>query len=356
MEKKESLLKGPAVSLLMPTRNRAKDLGQGLRNALGQTGVELELIVSDNCSTDRTEAILREVALADARVRFFRQEKMLGLYEHHNFCLEQAQGEFLAFFHDHDFHSPNFVQRCVELLKTHPGVGLVGADWRMENQCGEALGVRRAPVPKIEAGWNYIQRTIRSGRSSVAIPGAVMRRAAVANHRLGGAKGFGDFPLWFRIAENWRIGHIREVLWTMRQSADAQSATTVTQMTEDYLENIGAYLRDLEHRRPDLQNWIKDRRKEARRFVYWCLVYEWLLQARPRTANRKSQTLFEMYGYRLTQEQKKELKEKLASFSPACLTTFTSRLVSAGEGSGWTPFLFWCMNFPNIFRKILNLR
>jgi len=340
----------------MPTRKRVGDLRQGLRNALGQTGVDLELILSDNASTDETPRVCREAAAGDSRIRYFRQEKLLGLYEQHNFCLDQARGRYLGFFHDHDLHAPDFVRRCVDLLESEPRVGLVGADWRMEDEQGNFLGERRAGLPRVEPGRIYVERTIRSGRSSVAIPGALMRREAVAAHRLGGAKGFGDFPLWFRIAETWDIGHLRPALWTMRQSPDAQSATTILQMTSDYLQNIEHYLANLETRRPGEKRWIEQRRFEARRFAFWALVYEWILQYRPPGRRRPGQTLFQMYGYRLDDAQKQQLRERLRELAPPGLGWFT-RLLAGLSGQGWAGRLLGAgLSYPEFFRRLLRLQ
>jgi len=174
-------------------------------------------------------------------------------------------------------------------------------------------------------------------------------------HRLGGAKGFGDFPLWFRIAEDWNIGHLKEVSWTMRQSVDAQSATTILQMSRDYLENIGSYLSDLEKRRVDLREWIDQRRKEANKFVYWSLLYEWLLDARPHPNKSAQRTLFEMYGYRLTEGQKRDLEARLIQFSPPLLAGFTRMLLSAGASSRVSLLFTRLINYPDLFRKLLKL-
>jgi len=340
---------------MMPTRNRARDLQQGIRNALGQVGVELELILSDNASSDKTEDICMKAAAEDPRIRFFRQDRLLGLYEHHNFCLEKARGKYLGFFHDHDLHAPDFAQRCIQLMETHPRVGLVGADWRMENETGEFLGERRFRVPEVEPGRNYVERTIRSGRSSVAIPGALMRREVAGKRRLEGAKGFGDFKLWFCIAEDWDIGHLKETLWTMRQSADAQSATTILQMTADYLVNIEAYLNDLQKRKPSEKSWVEARRKDARRFVFWSLICEKIMQSSGAARRRPSPTLFQMYGYRLSQTETQHLHVRLREFAPRG-TAFLLRFLSKKSSGGvFEKILSLFLGFPELSRRFLRL-
>lgn len=57
------------VSVLMPTFNVAAYVGEAIKSILGQTWRDLELLVQDDGSTDRTLAVTRELAQSDARVR-----------------------------------------------------------------------------------------------------------------------------------------------------------------------------------------------------------------------------------------------------------------------------------------------
>ena len=61
---------------------------------LGQTYDDFELIISDNASTDDTPLICERYAKQDSRIRYYRQPRNVGLAPNHNFCAEQARGEF----------------------------------------------------------------------------------------------------------------------------------------------------------------------------------------------------------------------------------------------------------------------
>ena len=225
----------------------------------------------------------------------------------------------------------------------------------MENDQGECLGERRFRIPEVEPGQRYVERTIRSGRSSVAIPGALIRREALGKHRLGGAKGFGDFKLWFRIAEDWNIGHLKEVLWTMRQSADAQSATTILQMTADYLANIETYLNDFQKRKPREKGWVDARRKNARKFVFWSLIFEKVLQSQKTMKRRSNQTLFQMYGYRLSQSEIQELNVRMREFAPPGAAFLLRFLSNKSFGGAFEKILRPFLGLPELSRRFLRL-
>lgn len=88
----------PLVTIAIPTYNRANlYLTQAIESAINQTYPNLEIIISDNCSTDDTEMVIR--SFKDPRIRYFRQEKNIGGNNNFNFCLKQARGEYFFIAH-----------------------------------------------------------------------------------------------------------------------------------------------------------------------------------------------------------------------------------------------------------------
>jgi glycosyltransferase involved in cell wall biosynthesis len=63
---------------------------------------DVEILISDNRSEDDTEQVCRDVEARDPRVRYSLQDRNLGLYGNHNFCFDQARGEFVGICHEHD--------------------------------------------------------------------------------------------------------------------------------------------------------------------------------------------------------------------------------------------------------------
>lgn len=105
----------PLVTVAIPTYNSAnKYLTDALSSALAQTYDSLEIIVSDNCSTDNTSQVVNN--LHDKRLRYVRQIKNIGANGNFNFCLEEAKGAYILFLCDDDLIDPDFVSICVGSL------------------------------------------------------------------------------------------------------------------------------------------------------------------------------------------------------------------------------------------------
>ncbi|OHB34086.1 MAG: hypothetical protein A2Y09_05285 [Planctomycetes bacterium GWA2_39_15] len=78
----------------MPVYNGEKYIREAVDSLLAQTFTDLELIISDNASTDGTEAICREYAARDTRIRYIRQRENRGVVANFQFVLAKAIGEY----------------------------------------------------------------------------------------------------------------------------------------------------------------------------------------------------------------------------------------------------------------------
>lgn len=351
----------PLVSICVPTYNRATLLGQSLGTIVKQDYAPLEIVISDNCSDDGTEALCREIAAQDGRVRYVRQARNLGLYGNHNYCIEAARGEFLCFFHDDDVYDSRIIGRYVGFMEENRTVGVVCADWEIVDEDGVSLGVRDHAVPRVCPGLQYIARTLRSGRSSIGCPGAMIRRRALDGIRFDedGPIGFSDFVVWFRIAERWDIGHVPERLWRYRLHRRSLSRRTVASMADDYRRSMLGYCDD------HLRRWPGEARRVARwrrlvdRYLFWALSYELALSCRPATREkigRRHRTVFEIADYRLSPEEAMRVREWTGRLSRGPMQ-FSARLVlEAMLRLGLTGQLAWFARHSESARRILGLR
>ena len=78
----------------MPVFNGERYLESAIRSNLNQSYGNLELIISDNASTDRTEAICRDLAASDARIKVHRNDRNIGAAANYNKLFQLASGEF----------------------------------------------------------------------------------------------------------------------------------------------------------------------------------------------------------------------------------------------------------------------
>lgn len=100
----------PQVSIGMPVFNGEKFIREALDSLLTQTFTDFELIISDNASTDGTEAICRGYAEKDGRIRYVRQVTNLGVIENFQYVLDEADGEYFMWAAADDVWDKNWLE------------------------------------------------------------------------------------------------------------------------------------------------------------------------------------------------------------------------------------------------------
>ncbi|HON05129.1 MAG TPA: glycosyltransferase family A protein [Candidatus Ratteibacteria bacterium] len=150
--KKGSINQQPLVTIGIPTYNSGNYIGRCLESILRQTYTNLEIIVSDNGSTDDTERIVR--SYKDTRVIFNRNSANLFCYGNYNVIIKLAKGEFLAIYHSDDIYDPFIVQKEVEFLQNHSRVPAVFTQAYIINSKDKIIGERR--FPEIFSGMDII--------------------------------------------------------------------------------------------------------------------------------------------------------------------------------------------------------
>ena len=121
----------PLVSIGLFAYNEARFLRTSLDSLLAQDYPHIELIISDNCSTDETETICREYAARDSRIHYHRQTQNIGSAENSIHVLNLASGKYFMWASGHDLWSPTLISACCSLLESHPAAALAygSADW-----------------------------------------------------------------------------------------------------------------------------------------------------------------------------------------------------------------------------------
>jgi glycosyltransferase involved in cell wall biosynthesis len=110
----------PKISLGMPVFNGEKSIREALDSLLTQTFTDFELIISDNASTDGTEAICREYVDKDSRIRYVRQAENRGAGANFWFVLDEAQGEYFMWAACDDIRSRDFLKINYEFISQNP--------------------------------------------------------------------------------------------------------------------------------------------------------------------------------------------------------------------------------------------
>jgi glycosyltransferase involved in cell wall biosynthesis len=110
----------PLVSIGVPVFNGEKLLAQALNSLLNQDYNNLEIIISDNGSTDTTSNICKEFVNKDTRIQYFRSEENFGLSWNFNRVQELSNGKYFMWAAYDDLREPSFVRACVEKMEECP--------------------------------------------------------------------------------------------------------------------------------------------------------------------------------------------------------------------------------------------
>ncbi|HUG26227.1 glycosyltransferase family 2 protein [Piscinibacter sp.] len=124
-------LERPVVSVGMPAYNAAQTIRGSIDCLLSQTLRNLELIISDNASTDGTWDIIDEYARKDPRIIAIRQRDNIGANGNYSAVFSKARGRYFKWASSNDWCAPQFLERCAAHLDEHPETVLVSPRTRL---------------------------------------------------------------------------------------------------------------------------------------------------------------------------------------------------------------------------------
>jgi len=104
----------PLVSICIPTYNGDKYLAECLDSCLDQSFQDYELVICDDCSTDKTKEIIMAYQKRHAKIRVYENENNLGLVGNWNRCISQAKGEWIKFVFQDDYITKDCLSEFME--------------------------------------------------------------------------------------------------------------------------------------------------------------------------------------------------------------------------------------------------
>jgi teichuronic acid biosynthesis glycosyltransferase TuaG len=206
------------VSVIMPAFNAEAHIGDALRSVEVQTYRDWEVVIADDCSTDRTIGVARQFG---ERIEIVVASQNAGPAAARNRAMANASGELFAFLDADDYWLPTFLEEQVALFDRHPDAGIVTCDARLLTGDGllprtymDAVGF---PEPLTKAGLLRFNPIFK----------AVSPRAAVDDAGGFDPEIFGveDWDLWLKIVERgYRVVANRSALAVYRLARESVSS------------------------------------------------------------------------------------------------------------------------------------
>ena len=236
----------PKVTIAIPTFNREGYLQQAIDSALAQSYANIEVLVSDNASTDGTAALLQR--FSDPRVRVLRQAQNIGMMPNWNACLNAASGLYFIMLSDDDLLDPGAIDAMVAMFEDscHRGagvaedqVGVVYAHARIIDETGASTAKgKRAPL------WETAEQAVAAffHAERHTFPCSILLRTEDA-FELGGydARNYSlvaDAQMWMKVAfKRGMVGFVDRTLVSYRVHA---VSTTKTVRIQEWMSNNAA--------------------------------------------------------------------------------------------------------------------
>jgi glycosyltransferase involved in cell wall biosynthesis len=237
----------PLVSICVPAYNAGRWIRDALESAFAQTYPSVEVIVSDNASTDDTFDILR--SFDDDRLRLSRASRTVSAVANQNRVLRASTGEYVKFLHADDFLQATCVEKMMDVALEDPTIGLVFAPrdvlaedapdpgWE-EVYARPHLGFHR--LERVNEGHDLFDQLLdsRFAANWVGEPSAVilsrnaLENVGLMNERL---RQICDLELWARIMLRYRVGFVDEVLSVYRHH-DASQTVANARTGQDWFD------------------------------------------------------------------------------------------------------------------------
>ncbi len=138
----------PLVSIIVPAHNSAKTIEAAIASLQRQSYKNLEIIVVDDHSSDRTTELVSRMATHDPRVRLCRSTSLSGAATTRNIGMQEAQGEFITFQDADDRSAEDRVERQLALLLTRPHLMLSVCDYQRQDASGSPVSVNGRSVAR----------------------------------------------------------------------------------------------------------------------------------------------------------------------------------------------------------------
>lgn len=206
----------PTLTIGVPVYNMATYLEAAVESVLAQSFGDLELIISDNASTDGTEAIGRALAARDPRVTYRRNAENVGLSANNNLLVPLARGRLFKWAPADDVLLPGYLEGCVAAIDADPSVVLAYPRTAFVDGDG-------APLDLTDPGWNLVSDdpserllfAIMAGHYVNAVLG-VIRIDALRRTRLLPRYAGGDYRLMAELSVLGKFVEIPERLYVRR--------------------------------------------------------------------------------------------------------------------------------------------
>lgn len=247
------------VSVVIPVFNREDEIGNAIESVFKQTYDNLEIIVVDDASTDRTPLVVQEHNRSN--LRFFRHDHNRGAAEARNTGIENSAGEFIAFLDSDDrWHSEKIEKQLNVFRASDDRVGLVYCGTEVTDPTLRVGGIQ--PALRGDVYSKQLERDWLANTPTWLVRSDVFDKVGGFNDNYVPRE---DYEMNLRICESYRVDFVDEVLVTVSTMGEDRLTTDVESRVNAHEKIIDEVIR------PRLKQFETAERNRVLSVQYFCL-------------------------------------------------------------------------------------
>ena len=257
----------PLVSVILPAYNAEAFIEQTLNSVLSQTYKNIEVLVTDDGSKDRTAEIVSSIACCDHRVILLQQSNA-GVAAARNLAIQKSSGEYIAPIDADDIWYPQKIEKQVQcILQAKPCVGLVYVWSVYIDEQGVPTGEYANNSREGDVYIELLRENFVGNASAPLIRRTCLERVGYYNCKLKEHNGQGveDWDLYLRTAEYYQFQVVPEFLLCYRQVIGSMSFNSKSMEKSFYL-----LMADVRQRHPDIPATVY--RESTTKYFYYLLL------------------------------------------------------------------------------------
>lgn len=271
-------MKIPKVSVIIPAYNSELYIREAIESALAQTYKDLEIIVIDDDSTDKTGQIAKSFG---SGLTYIRHNHNRGPSAARNTGIKHVNGEYIAFLDSDDIWLPNKIQEQIKLLENNKDIALVYSDGYRVNLSGLEMGLL-FNIVKPYRGFVFEELILDNfiPTSSVIVRKDILNEVGTFNDRFLISQ---DFDLYLRIAESYEIDFVDAPLFKYRIYPDSASSKKRDVMLDDVIFITKFYQEKISFDNPRLAQKLD---KRIAKYMFYIAIWSLEHTSRREAINR----------------------------------------------------------------------
>ena len=230
------------VSIVIPTHNRSDLLSKSVESVLKQSFSDLEVIIVDDCSTDKTSKVAEKLKESDSRVRYIRLKTNQGAPTARNTGIKAAQGEILGLLDDDDQWLPRKLEYQLAKFREGPDdLGLVYGGYRINYFRSDLPDRIRKPNKRGRIFLSLLKKCL-IGSPTVLVKRECFEKVGMFDTKL---KSCQDWDMWLRISREYKVDYVDKVVANYYLRGKGQISTNFSSQVQGRKRIFKKYYQEL---------------------------------------------------------------------------------------------------------------